>query len=256
MTVHSDNPMRVALIFAMQAEAMPLVCALGLQDRAETDARLGFVRYAGDYRGLDLRIATGGKDKAHGVDQIGTQAAVLNAYLTLTAQASDLCINAGTAGGFVKRGAKIGDVIVSHGVVRYHDRRIPIPGFDAYGVGSYPSLVLPGIASRLGLREGAISTSDSLDATEQCHARMDAHDTHAKEMEAAAIAWVCSKLAVPFVALKAITDLVDGGVATEREFLENLHVASTRLCDRVHAFLDLLAEEPNALIESSAQGDA
>lgn len=247
--------MRVALLFAMQAEALPLLRALGFESSASTDPRLGFVRYAGDHRSLDLLVSTNGKDPRHGVDQIGTQAAVLNAYLTLEAHRPDLCINAGTAGGFVKRGAKIGDVILSHGTVRYHDRRIPIPGFDAYGVGSYPSLILPAVAARLGLREGAISTSDSLDATTECHTRMDEHETHAKEMEAAAVAWVCSKLGVPFVAMKAITDLVDGGQATEAEFLANLQHASDRLCDRVLAFLQLLADEPTTLVQPALRKD-
>ena len=246
--------MKVALLFAMQAEAAPVIRALGLVPRAHpVDERFAFVQHHGDYRGLQVVLATNGHDAVHGVDQIGTQATVLNAYLTLTASRPDLCINAGTAGGFVKRGGAIGDVVLSNGVVRYHDRRIPIPGFDAYGVGSYPSLARPEIATRLGLREGSISTSDSLDATAECHARMDAHDTQAKEMEAASIAWVCAKLAIPFVALKAITDLVDGGNATETEFLANLHLASERLCDRVVAFLDLLADEPQLF---ALQGDA
>lgn len=229
----------------MQAEAAPVVRALGLKTAADGESeRFGFTRHIGTFRGLSIRLSTNGRDARHGVDQIGTQAAVLNAYLSLGADPPDLCINAGTAGGFVKRGARIGDVILSNGTLRYHDRRIPIPGFDAYGIGSYPSLTLPAVAARLGLREGAISTSDSLDATAECHARMDLHDTHAKEMEAAAIAWVCAKLGVPFVALKAITDLVDGGVATETEFLENLQHASARLCERLLALLELMAAEP------------
>lgn len=246
--------MRVVLLFAMQAEAAPVIRALGLVPRAHSvDDRFAFEQHQGEYRGLQIVLSTNGRDATHGVDQIGTQTTVLNAYLTLTAHPPDLCINAGTAGGFVKRGGKIGDVIISNGVVRYHDRRIPIPGFDAYGVGSYPSLARPLVAERLGLREGSISTSDSLDATAECHARMDAHDTHAKEMEAASIGWVCAKLAIPFVALKAITDLVDGGVPTETEFLANLQVASERLCDRVVAFLDLLADDPQVF---ALQGEA
>lgn len=239
--------MRVALLFAMAAEAAPVIAALGLAPAPRVDPRLPIMQYAGSFRGMSVVLSANGRDPVHGVDQIGTQAAALNAYLTLAGHAPDLCINAGTAGGFVKRGAAIGDVILSHGVVRFHDRRIPIPGFEAYGVGSFPSLVLPEIAARLGLREGAISTSDSLDATAECHARMDAHDAHAKEMEAASVAWVCSMLGVPFVALKAITDLVDGGVPTATEFTENLQHASERLCDRLVALLTLVAAEPHLL---------
>lgn len=237
--------MRVALLFAMHAEAIPVVSALGLRPADALDPRLGLVHHTGTFHGLELMLSQNGIDVRHNVDRIGTQTATLNAYVTLSHYQPDLCINAGTAGGFLKRGAAIGDVILSHGVLRFHDRRIPLPGFDASGIGSYPSLVLPGVAVRLGLREGAISTSDSLDATAECHARMDAHDAHAKDMEAASIAWVCSLLGVPFLALKAITDLVDGGVPTATEFTENLQHASERLCDRLVALLKLLASEPH-----------
>ncbi len=246
--------MRVALLFAMHAEAAPVVEALGLTAAASSDPRLGFVQYTGIFHGLEITLSQNGVDARHGVDRIGTQAATLNAYVTLTQRTPDVCINAGTAGGFVKRGASIGDVILSHGVLRFHDRRIPLPGFEDYGVGSYPSLILPALAARLGLREGAISTSDSLDATAECHARMDAHDAHAKEMEAASIAWVCSLLGVPFLALKAITDLVDGEVPTPTEFMQNLQYASTRLSDRLVALLTLVAHEPQLLLP--AQGVA
>ena len=50
-----------------------------------------------------------------------------------------------------------------------------------------------------------------------------------KEMECAAVAWVCEKLRVPFVALKSITDIVDGDKATRDEFESNLRTASAAL---------------------------
>ncbi len=243
------EPLRVALIFAMEAEAAPVVEALGLVlNPAYVDARLGMMHYTGTWKGLTLLISVNGKDPRHGVDKIGTHPAALNSYVTLSRYQPALCINAGTAGGFRARGGAIGDVIVSNGVLRFHDRRIPIEGFREYGVGAHPSLRLSDVAARLGVREGSISTSDSLDATAECHARMHAHQIDAKEMEAAAVAWVCSMLEVPFVAMKSITDLVDGGEATETEFLQNLQYASLRLKDRLLALLELLAEEPHLLL--------
>ena len=45
---------------------------------------------------------------------------------------------------------------------------------------------------------------------------MRAEGVSVKEMEAAAVAWTCQQvLHVPFVALKSVTDIVDGGVATQ-----------------------------------------
>jgi nucleoside phosphorylase len=61
-------------------------------------------------------------------------------------------------------------------------------------------------------------------------------------MEAAAIAWVCKQLDVPFVALKAITDVVDDsdGEHTETQFYANLEIASARLQQKLTAVLELL----------------
>lgn len=53
-------------------------------------------------------------------------------------------INAGTAGGYKSKGAAIGDVFIgSH--IRHHDRRIPIPGFQEYGIGDHHGLTIPHI---------------------------------------------------------------------------------------------------------------
>lgn len=47
-----------------------------------------------------------------------------------------MIINAGTAGGFSKKGAAIGDPFLCTHMMN-HDRRIPIPGFMEYGIGSH-----------------------------------------------------------------------------------------------------------------------
>ena len=50
-----------------------------------------------------------------------------------------------------------------------------------------------------------------------------------KEMEAAGISWVAHLHNVPFIALKSITDIVDGDRPAQEEFLENLHSAAKAL---------------------------
>ena len=54
-----------------------------------------------------------------------------------------------------------------------------------------------------------MSTSDSLDASPRDLELLRAEGAAVKEMEAAAIAWVCQQLHVDFFALKSITDIVD-----------------------------------------------
>ena len=45
----------------------------------------------------------------------------------------------------------------------YHDRRIELEGFDAYGVGSFAAVDASRLAAELGLREGVVTTSNSLE---------------------------------------------------------------------------------------------
>ncbi len=65
-----------------------------------------------------------------------------------------------------------------------------------------------------------------------------------KEMEAAAVAWVCQQLALPFIALKSITDIVDGGEGTRGEFERNLDAAAQTLQTKLHAVLTLVGDRP------------
>src|SRR5690606_22944711 len=86
---------------------------------------------------------------------------------------------------------------------------------------------------RLGLKVGVVSTGDSLDCSPEDLARLVAHGACVKEMEAAAIAWVCELHRVPLVLLKAITDLVDHHEATAAQFLENYGLAVRRLASEL-----------------------
>jgi nucleoside phosphorylase len=51
----------------------------------------------------------------------------------------DIIINAGTAGGFRRKGGEIGDVYIST-FMKYHDRRIPIHSFEAYSRGNFEAV--------------------------------------------------------------------------------------------------------------------
>lgn len=54
-------------------------------------------------------------------------------------------------------------------------------------------------------------------------------DASVKDMEAAAIAWTAALSNTPFIAVKVVTDIVDGDRPTEVEFFENLATAATSL---------------------------
>jgi 5'-methylthioadenosine nucleosidase len=144
--------------------------------------------------------------------------------------APTLVISAGTAGGFEARGGAIGSVYLADRVL-FHDRRIAIPGWDAYGDGDYPVLDVSALARRLGFGLGTVSTGNALDAPPVDVDRMHASKAVAKEMEAAAVAWMCERMGIAFTALKVITDLVDHPEPAADQFARNLATATTRLAD-------------------------
>ena len=107
--------------------------------------------------------------------------------------------------------------------------------------------MLGALAAACGLKLGVVSTSDSLDSTPTDLHLMRAEGAAVKEMEAAAVAWVCEQLRVPFAAIKSITDIVDGPHATRAEFEANLGTASTLLQLKVRDVLLRVAGARRAL---------
>ena len=205
------------------------------------DAILPFKVYRSEYKGTEVNIIVSGKDSRTKVDNVATQPATLMAYLIAKELKPDIVINAGTAGGFKSRGADIGTVYINTTIV-FHDRRIPIPGFDEYGIGNYPAVQTKKLISETGLKPGVISTGNSLDICPKDQKMLIKNKADAKDMEAAAIAWVCSIYAIPFIAIKSITDLIDSEKTTQAEFLTNLEYASNMLCEKVMKTIDFLIQ--------------
>lgn len=218
----------------MQAEAEGLIEALSLQqDKQLLDEALPMQLYVGRAGNLTISLLLSGRDERYGVDNIGTQAATLSAYAAIRDIRADVLISAGTAGGFAdlpnKRGANIGTVYLSDEQFVFHDRRVPIPGFAESGVGHYPCLNIRKMAAALKLPFGIVSSGSSLEKSAKDVEVIERYAAVAKEMEAAAIAWVASLYQKPFFAIKSITNLLDCPGASEDLFLQNLHTASTEL---------------------------
>ena len=225
--------MRIVVQMAMRVEAAPVVERLGLAPAPGFGEPLPFLAYEGEVGDVRVGLALAGVDDRFGVDNIGSQPATLLAHLAIERWGPSVVVNAGTAGGFEAHGAAVGDVYLSEGRVVYHDRRIAIAGFDSYGVGSYPCLEATGLARALGYKTGVVSSGDALDLPACDLEMMRASGARVKEMEAAAVAWVCSMHGVGFLGVKAITDLVDGSHPSEAQFMANLRLASERVADAV-----------------------
>ncbi|CAI5505134.1 unnamed protein product [Closterium sp. Naga37s-1] len=266
-----DKAVKSILIYmAMAAEAAPLVNSLDLQLKEHDSFPAGspWQLHSGSHAGVSIHLVTPGKDRALGVDNVGTVPAAVAVYAAAASLHPDLIINAGTAGGFKAKGAAIGDVYVASHFAN-HDRRIPLPGFDEYGIGLIESPHASRVASALGFKVGRVSSGNSLDMSaedEKLIAKNDAtvkdmedekliakNDATVKDMEiihpyavypppyssppfypsinsqAAAVAWVAALLSLPLLSVKAVTDIVDGDRPTTEEFLENLHTAADAL---------------------------
>ena len=240
---------RLLFIVAMEQEIQPLITRFNLKPVPQLSVVPGapFVAWVGKAHGVTIHaVWCGQAERFGGVNNVGTQAAAVAAYAAIAAfGAPDLLLSAGTAGGFRALGAAVGDVYLSTKCV-YHARRLPTGEgrLEEYGFGHFRSPPLGALAQAIGLKQGIVSTSDSLDASERDLELMRSEGTAVKEMEAAAVAWVAMTLGVPFVALKAVTDIVDGPHATRNEFDINLALASERLQQKVAELIARVAGTP------------
>jgi len=109
----------------MEAEAMPFIEKLQLQRNAEFFPSVTpFHAFEGTFGECKVTVVTNGKDDVHetGVDNVGTVPAALVTFLGLQqVPSAQLVINAGTCGGFKRKGAEIGNVYLTDAVA-HHDQ--------------------------------------------------------------------------------------------------------------------------------------
>lgn len=226
------------VLVAMEAEAAPVRSELGLHG----DGQLLDPRFpARLWRNESCALAINGVDDRFGVDSIGSIPAITTTIHAATKVQPSIIVSAGTAGGFSARGGEIAKAYLANRCV-FHDRRIDLPGFDEYGIGDYPVAELGAVASTLGVEEGTVSSGSALDAPSDDVVRMEASGAVAKDMEAAAIAWLCQHLGIQFTALKVITDLVDAPEEPGEQFLRNLEAATRTLATQVRRLIDALQD--------------
>ena len=180
-----DTAHRVVIVMAMEAEAAPLRAALGavpVDPPGWAEALPVALSAASAGAHPDVLLAVNGVDPVTGVDCIGSSAASLTTQVALAAAASqwgsepDLVLSVGTAGGWARSGASIGDVYLAWDRFVCHDRRIDLPGFDRLGRGDHPAADLRGHAEPLGCRLGIVTSGDSLDESPDDASRIVAPD--------------------------------------------------------------------------------
>jgi len=180
---------------------------------------------------------------------IGKVNAAMTTTLLLEKFAIDAVINTGSAGG-IKADAEVGDVLISTSVT-YHD--VDVTGFG-YEMGQVPGLPSAFLSDK-GLVEkvesvlqtskaryfkGQVVTGDAfvhrLEQLEQIKGNFP--EAIALEMEAAAIAHVCHAQEVPFVVVRALSDIA--GKKSEISFEAFLPQAAEASSRMVSALMKVL----------------
>lgn len=232
---------KICFVVAMQAEAQPFIDRYGVTEVPGFFAPLPCRLYKTQLGMTELFIVLNGQQ--HGSDLVGCEAASVATLAAIQQLHPDIVINSGTCGAFKANGAAIGDVYLGNAVM-FHDRRVP--GDDAWGtqaLGNYP--VFAGVekmASDLGFKLGKVTTGSSLDM-QPCDLQI-IQENHGelKDMEGAAVAFVCSLFQVPVLFIKSVTDLCDSGAETFEEFSRNLAMASRAVAEANARVIDYLAE--------------
>lgn len=225
---------KIGLIMAMHGEAEPIIDHYGLKDHKDFPP-VTYMKNDSE----DIILGLNGTCRDHQIDNIGTQAAAINTYVMANEFKPDIIINAGTAGGFVRNNAEIGDAYLGEKFV-YHDRRIPLPQFEEYGIGNYKGINTRQLAHDLNLKQGVVSSGNSLDETPKDREMMLKQNTSVKDMEAAAVAWICNIYDIPFIGLKVVTDLVDGKEQVQDDFIKNFRIAAESLRIKLEEMIDYL----------------
>ena len=222
-------PQTIALIGAMPPEISLLQESL---QNLRSEHMADFDIYCGEYAGKNVVLALSG---------IGKVNAALSTALVLQHH-PDFVINTGSAGG-LGSGLKVGDVVIGTQTA-HHD--VDVTAFG-YAIGHVPRMPArfesdPALCAaaekaaaafeHAAVHRGLIVSGDQFVHSSESVAEVRRHfpDAQAVEMEAAAIAQSCHRFGVPFVVIRAISDLADEEADTSFEtFLKTASVHSAQM---------------------------
>ncbi|MGK3135794.1 5'-methylthioadenosine/S-adenosylhomocysteine nucleosidase [Pantoea trifolii] len=200
--------MKVGIIGAMEQEVTLL------RDKIENRQTLtlaGCEIYTGTLNGVEVALLKSG---------IGKVAAALGTTLLLELCKPDVVINTGSAGGLAST-LKVGDIVVSD-EVRYHDADVTAFGYEPGQMAGCPAAFVADdklivaaerVIKQLDLNavRGLVVSGDAFinGAAPLTRIHTTFPQAIAVEMEATAIGHVCHQFKVPFVVVRAISDVAD-----------------------------------------------
>lgn len=216
--------MKIAVIGAMEQEVEALRLAI---KNPQTTVIANSEYTEGTYAGHDVVLLKSG---------IGKVNAAMSTSILLHHFKPDAVINTGSAGGFDSL-LEVGAIVISD-EVRHHDVDVTAFGYEMGQVPQLPAAFISDAKLRklaeeaveeLGQHQfasGLIATGDSFMSDPARVESVRTHFPHMKavEMEAAAVAQVCHQFDVPFVVIRALSDIA--GKESSMSFEEFLPTAA------------------------------
>ncbi|UTW13493.1 5'-methylthioadenosine/S-adenosylhomocysteine nucleosidase [Marinobacterium rhizophilum] len=231
--------LRIGIIGAMDQEVELLKSAL---QPIEEHQYAGFSFFSGQMHGQSVVLLKSG---------IGKVNAAVSTALLLQVFKPDCIINTGSAGGFDEQ-LDVGDIVIST-EVRHHDVDVTVFGYEPGQVPGLPAAFEPDlllaqlaeqcIGQMQGMKtvRGLIATGDSfMNCAERVTKTRALFPTmKAVEMEAAAIAQTCHCFDVPFIVIRALSDIA--GKESNLSFDQFLETAATHSAQMVMAIVKSLS---------------
>ncbi|MBD1566295.1 5'-methylthioadenosine/S-adenosylhomocysteine nucleosidase [Vibrio sp. S12_S33] len=230
--------MKIGIIGAMEQEVVILKDAI---NNVQQVSKAGCTYFIGQIHGVDVVLLQSG---------IGKVAAAIGTTILLEDYQPDVVINTGSAGGF-DSSLTMGDVVISS-EVRHHDADVTAFGYEMGQMAGQPAAfkadeTLMNIAEKALTQmedkhavRGLICTGDAFVCTAERQAFIRQHfpSVIAVEMEASAVAQTCHQFNVPFVVVRAISDVADK--ASPMSFDEFLPLAAQSSSEMVIKMVELL----------------
>eukprot|EP01084_Bolivina_argentea_P033263 61551_1 len=228
---------KIALLFALIDEAKPIINEFDLKLSSEFNMLNPMSVYSNSNG--TIFVICNGIDKTFNVHRIGTQAAAINAWLTIEYIKPDLVLSVGISGAIINeinnKKINIGDVFIAKKVM-YHDRRVNIkPWNEGWNIGMYKTFNIFDMINNKDIkylrndRNIIVSTGNSFPECSHDHKIWKLHDAHLTEMECAAIAEVCLEKNVKFAAIKGVSNYVSTDNEGVEEFENHLALSVNQL---------------------------
>ena len=206
----------IGCVIAMDKEAEILLSEMEIEG---VSSLFGKPVYKGKAFGKELLLVVSGEGKVNAA--AGTCAAI--------AKGADLVLNFGVAGGLVPERCEVSEIYLIDKVVQYD--------FDLVQISGKPVGTLPGednnflplhCPDKLDFARRTLGTGDRFNDSPVDHKLLLELGCDVREMEGGAMAQVCKYAGVPFVSVKAISDVYGMGSTTE-QYKKNCKLAILNL---------------------------